>query len=161
VGGGGPTLPGVAAGGPDVDVRVGHPPGDAHVAHALQGHVVVGVAQLVAVRLPLVVGVEGQVVAPHVALAHHAPLLPPAALDDLHVAMAARLGSHGDSGGGGGSTSYVTFVTQKNTEDTQISASSSSVLTSTCPSARSRWLATVTPSHMPSTISDGFAVVTG
>lgn len=86
-----PTLPHVAAHRADVDVRVGHAPRDAHVAQALQIHVEVGVAHLVAVVLPLVVGVEGQVIAPDVALPHHPQLLLRAPPHHLHVAMPTSL----------------------------------------------------------------------
>lgn len=85
------TLPQVAAGGADVDVVVRHAGRDAHVAHALEMHVRVGVAHLVAGGLPVVVLVVGQVVAADVALPDH-PALLFAAAGDLHVAVAARLG---------------------------------------------------------------------
>lgn len=86
------TLPQEAAGAPDVDVVVRHAGRDAHVAHALKLHVRVGVAHLVAVGLPEVILIVGQVVAADVALPDH-PALLFAAADDLHIAMAARLGS--------------------------------------------------------------------
>lgn len=86
-----PTLPHVAACGADVDVGFRHAARDAHVAHALELHVEVGIADLVAVSLPVVVGVVGQVVAPDEALSDHPPLLLRAALDDLHVAVPACL----------------------------------------------------------------------
>lgn len=88
------TLPQEAAGAPDVHVSLRHAGRDAHVAQALGLHVRVGVAHLVAVGLPEVVLVVGQVVAADVALAHHSALLF-ATADDLHVAMATRLGSRG------------------------------------------------------------------
>ena len=94
-GGGGLTLPGEAPGRANVDVAARDAPGDAQVAHALQIHVEGGVAELVLVILPQVVGVVGQVVAPHVALAHHAPLLLAPSRVQLDVSMAACLGARG------------------------------------------------------------------
>lgn len=85
-------MPQEAARAPNVDVVVGHAGRDAHVAHALRLHVRVRVAHLVAVGLPEVILVVGQVVAADVALPDHPPLLF-ATADDLHVAVAARLGS--------------------------------------------------------------------
>lgn len=87
----GPTLPQVAAGSPDVDIGVRHAARHAHVAHALELHVLCGVADFIAVRLPLIAGVKGQVVAPDVALSHHPSLLLRASFHDLHVAMPAGL----------------------------------------------------------------------
>lgn len=91
------TLPHVAACSSDVDVGVCDAAGDAHVAQALQLHVVVGVAGLVAVYLPLVARVVAQVVSPHVAFSHHPPLVLCAALDDPHIAMATSLSTREES----------------------------------------------------------------
>lgn len=84
-------MPHVAAGGAQVDVGVRHAARDAHVAHALELRVEAGVAHLVAVALPVVVDVKGQVVTPDVALPDHPTLLFVAAPDDLHIAVPACL----------------------------------------------------------------------
>lgn len=88
------TLPQEAARTSDVDVVVRHTGRDPHVAHALRLHVRVRVAHLVAVALPEVILIVGQVVAADVALPDH-PALLVATADDFHVAVAARLGSRG------------------------------------------------------------------
>lgn len=90
------TLPHVAACCTDVDVCVRHATRDAHVTHALIVHVEVGVADLVTVSLPVIVGVKGQVVTPDVALSYHPTLLLCAALDDLHIAMPTCLDIRGE-----------------------------------------------------------------
>lgn len=90
-----PTLPQVAARCTDVDVSVRHATRDAHAAHALKRDVEVGVADLVTVGLPVIVGVKGQVVTPHIALSYHTTLLLSAAQDDLHIAMPACLDTKG------------------------------------------------------------------
>lgn len=84
-------MPHEAAGGAQVDVGVCHATRDAHVAHALELGVEAGVAHLVAVALPVVVYVKGQVVTPDVALPDHPTLLFVAAPNDLHIAVPACL----------------------------------------------------------------------
>lgn len=86
-----PTLPQVTACGADVDISVCHAAWDARIAHAFNLHVKAGVADLITVSLPLIVGVIGQIVTPDIALSYHSALLFCATLGDLHIAMPTRL----------------------------------------------------------------------
>lgn len=81
-----PTFPLVAAGGTNVDVSFRHTARDAHVAHTLQLHVKVGVADFITVRLPLIIWIIAQIITPDEALPYHPTLLLCTSLD-LHVPM--------------------------------------------------------------------------
>lgn len=70
-----PTFPVVGTGGTEVYSVLGEAAAGAQLAHASLQVVSVAVTHLIVVCLPVVARVELEVVATHVALAHHAPLV--------------------------------------------------------------------------------------
>ena len=87
------TFPVVGPGSTEVHGVLGEAAAGAQLAHASLQVVGVAVAHLVVVGLPVVGGVQLQVVAPHIALAHHAPLVFRPRPQHLGVAVGADLGA--------------------------------------------------------------------
>lgn len=87
------TFPVVSTGSTEVHSVLGEAAAGAQLAHARVQVVSVAVAHLVVVGLPVVSVVQLQVVAPHIALAHHAPLLLRPRPQHLGVAVGTDLGT--------------------------------------------------------------------
>ena len=70
-----PTFPVVGTRSSEVHRVLGEAAAGAQLAHARLQVVRVAVAHLIVIGLPVIIGVQLQVIAPHIALAHHAPLV--------------------------------------------------------------------------------------
>lgn len=88
-----PTFPVVGTRSAKVHSVLGEAAAGAQLTHAGLQVVRVTVAHLVVVGLPVIAGVQLQVVAPHIALAHHAPLVLRPRPQHLGVAVGTDLGT--------------------------------------------------------------------
>lgn len=89
-----PTFPVVGTRGTEVYSVLGEAAAGAQLAHASLQVVSVAVTHLIVVCLPVITRVELEVVATHIALAHHAPLVFKPRPQHLGVPMGTDLGTH-------------------------------------------------------------------